>query len=72
MAKVMILIGVLMYLLILGASKCERRDTMERNCNNCIRCTPDKGCTAWDCDYIPRREAIEAYKEKMAKEQKDG
>lgn len=35
----------------------------DRNCNNCVRCTPDKGCTAWDCDYIPRKEAIEAWKQ---------
>ena len=35
---------------------------MDRDCNNCIRCTPDRGCTSWDCDYINRKEAIEVYK----------
>lgn len=37
---------------------------MERDCKNCIRGTID-GCTAWDCDYINRKEALkiwEAYK----------
>ena len=33
-----------------------------RDCNNCIRCTPDRGCTAWDCDFISRKDAIELYK----------
>lgn len=34
----------------------------DRDCNNCIRCTPDSGCTSWDCDYINRKEAIEVWK----------
>lgn len=34
----------------------------DRDCMNCVRNTPEKGCTAWDCDYINRAEAIEAYK----------
>lgn len=34
----------------------------DRDCNNCIRCTPDRGCTSWDCDYINRKEAIEVWK----------
>lgn len=33
----------------------------DRDCNNCVR--HDGECTAWDCDYIPRKEAIEAWKQ---------
>ena len=33
---------------------------MERDCKNCIRGTID-GCTAWECDYINRKEAIEIW-----------
>lgn len=40
---------------------------MDRDCENCVRNTPRKGCTAWDCDYINREEAIEAWKEKYGK-----
>lgn len=36
----------------------------ERDCKNCVRNKPDVGCTSWDCDYINRQEAIEAWKEK--------
>lgn len=35
-----------------------------RDCENCVRNTPGKGCTSWDCDYISRKEAIEAWLEK--------
>lgn len=33
----------------------------DRDCKNCIRRTID-GCTAWECEYINRTEAIEIYK----------
>lgn len=41
--------------------------TNERNCENCVHAKPfggenDNRCDAWECDYIDRREAIEAYK----------
>ena len=32
-----------------------------RDCENCIRNLPGQGCTSWDCDYINRKDAIEAY-----------
>lgn len=40
----------------------------DRDCRTCVYArTPDdmydNGCTAWECEYINRREAIEAYKE---------
>ena len=40
---------------------------MDRDCRTCVYArTPDdmysNGCTAWDCDYINRKEAIEIYK----------
>lgn len=34
---------------------------MERDCDNCARCGRD-GCKAWDCDFVPRKEAIEVWK----------
>lgn len=39
----------------------------DRDCKNCLYArTPDdpysNGCTAWDCEYINRKEAIEIYK----------
>ena len=40
---------------------------MDRDCERCARCGR-YGCTAWECEYIPREDAIEAYKEKQEKE----
>lgn len=37
-----------------------------RDCENCARCGRD-GCKSWDCDFIPRKEAIEAWQEKYGK-----
>ena len=39
---------------------------MERNCESCVHAKPfggkdDNRCSAWDCEYINRAEAIEAY-----------
>lgn len=39
----------------------------DRDCENCARCGRD-GCKSWDCDFIPRKEAIEAWKEKYRSE----
>lgn len=37
-----------------------------RDCKTCVYSTKqtdfDNGCTAWDCEYIDRKEAIEVYK----------
>lgn len=41
-----------------------------RDCDNCARCGRD-GCKSWDCDFVPRKEAIEAWKEKKAAEKPD-
>lgn len=45
---------------------------MERDCKTCIysnfKNENDNGCTRWDCEYINRQEAIEAYKEMKANE----
>lgn len=39
----------------------------DRDCKNCIRSKGvteyDNGCTAWECEYINRREAIAVWKE---------
>ena len=39
---------------------------MDRDCDNCVRCGRN-GCTSWGCEYINRKEAIEAWKEKYGK-----
>lgn len=44
---------------------------MDRDCENCARCGRD-GCKSWDCDFVPRKEAIEAWKEKKEKEKNNG
>ena len=44
---------------------------MDRDCDNCARCGRDGG-KAWSCDFVPRKEAIEAWKEKYGKERSDG
>lgn len=36
---------------------------MDRDCNNCVRHTAD-GCTLWVCDFISRKDAINAYNDK--------
>lgn len=41
--------------------------TNERNCENCVHAHPfggenDNRCDAWECEFIDRKEAIEAYK----------
>lgn len=45
---------------------------MDRDCDNCAYAKPthtmDNGCTAWTCEFIPRVEAIKAWKEKHEKE----
>lgn len=49
---------------------------MDRDCKNCAYSSPTdgigNGCTAWNCEFIPRKEAIKAYKEKMEKMEKKG
>ena len=42
-----------------------KRGRVMRDCDNCARCGRD-GCKSWDCDFVPRKEAIEAWKEKHA------
>lgn len=39
-----------------------------RDCENCAHCGRG-GCKSWDCDFIPREEAIEAWKEKQRADQ---
>ena len=41
--------------------------TNERDCENCVHAKPfggenDNRCDAWECEFIDRKEAIEAYK----------
>lgn len=45
---------------------------MDRDCKTCVHQTAD-GCSAWECEYINRDEAIEAYEIlKAIKEKHDG
>lgn len=46
---------------------------MDRDCKTCANARPYGGennnnCQAWNCEYINVNEAIQAYKEKKAKE----
>ena len=34
----------------------------KRDCENCARCGIE-GCKHWDCDFVPREEAIKVWKE---------
>ena len=45
----------------------------DRDCETCVHAHPfggenDNRCDAWECDYINRKEAIEAYKARREKE----
>lgn len=40
----------------------EYRARQERDCFNCVHKHPDGNCGSWDCEYINRREAIEAWR----------
>lgn len=47
--------------------------TNKRDCENCAHARPfggenDNRCDAWECEYIDRKEAIEAYKARREKE----
>lgn len=40
---------------------------MDRDCDKCVYARPyggkyDNRCTAWECEFIPREDAIEAWK----------
>ena len=37
----------------------------ERNCNACIWSTRDGGCSSWDCEFVDKREAYKAWKERQ-------
>ena len=41
----------------------------DRDCNACIWATRDGGCASWECEYVNKREAYNAWKEKQENEQ---
>lgn len=41
----------------------------ERDCKSCLFNSGD-GCMSWDCEYINRDEAAEAYRKQKAEEAK--
>ena len=38
---------------------------MENNCDKCLWATRSGGCASWSCEYVNKREAYEAWKEKQ-------
>lgn len=42
------------------------------NCDTCVWATRNGGCASWGCDYIPMREAAEAWKKERSEEGADG
>ena len=45
-----------------GGEKEEKRMGNERECNKCLWATRDGNCASWDCEFVPKREAYEAWK----------
>lgn len=43
---------------------------MDRDCATCVYKTAT-GCSAWECEYINRQDAIEAYKREKARERNE-
>lgn len=48
----------------------------DRKCENCAHAHPfggwyDNRCDVWECEFIDRQEAIEAYKARREAEEKD-
>ena len=41
----------------------------ECSCHTCIWSTRDGGCSSWDCEFVDKREAYKAWKEKQENEQ---
>lgn len=45
----------------------------DRDCKTCVWSSPwegeGNGCTTWDCEYINKREAAEAWREKHKSEE---
>ena len=35
---------------------------MERDCNNCIWSSRDGNCSSWECEFVDKREAYNAWK----------
>ena len=47
---------------------------MDRDCRTCVHSNfhgEDNGCDSWECEYINKKEAIEAWKEKYQSEKGD-
>ena len=47
---------------------------MDRDCDRCVYARPyggehDNRCTAWECEFIPREDAIEAWKRRTDRPQ---
>lgn len=40
------------------------------NCNKCLWATRDGGCASWDCMFVDKKEAFDAYLDKLKKEQR--
>lgn len=38
------------------------------NCDTCVWATRNGGCASWGCDYIPMKEAAEAWKKERSED----
>lgn len=34
----------------------------ERDCNKCLWATRDGGCASWDCEFVSKQDAYDAWK----------
>ena len=41
-----------------------------RDCNSCVFGQRDGDCASWSCNYISRKEAVEAWKKLKAEEER--
>ena len=38
-------------------------ETNERDCNHCLWATRDGGCASWNCEYVNKQDAYEAWRD---------
>lgn len=41
------------------------KPTSKADCNNCIWSSRDGSCSSWDCEFVDKREAYKAWKERQ-------
>ena len=43
----------------------------DRDCDTCLWARRDGACASWDCDYIPMKEAAEAWRKEREQDEID-